>query len=325
MILVGSRAANRFYPNEFPNPKDYDVICNLPEDKQAIKDMLVRHKDNIRSAKMADSGRYYRVKFKTGESFEFELPVDGDNKESVESMQYGAYLTTIPGIGTINLPDPNDLFWLKWAHVVRPIKFDKTIKDYFTLARATKVGIFNIEPTKPTEWAKIRRKEVERRYPVNVNLNQSNDEFFAKSQRLLGRVLEHDDLHRATKFWDVPLFEKMKSDKTKASVEKDIWDKWGIDTRLDAVREECFAIALERVVIPEYTKRHGNRPLSQIDDDLICGQFAQNAYEYALKRICTTLTSGWFRQFAINNYFGLLNPRKSYGESFKEWAILNGK
>ena len=53
-----------------------------------------------------------------------------------------------------------------------------------------------------------------------------------------------------------------------------------------------MVIALERYLIPMISKNH------------------ETSYHLALVRICTTLTKGWFRQFAIDNYPRLLNLDK---------------
>ena len=42
---------------------------------------------------------------------------------------------------------------------------------------------------------------------------------------------------------------------------------------------------------------------------------AKKAYYFALKKVCTTLTSGWFRDFAIDNFhqvFELFDASKMY-------------
>jgi len=71
------------------------------------------------------------------------------------------------------------------------------------------------------------------------------------------------------------------------------------------VDEEATVIALERKIIP-----------------IIKGESVEdvnlfNAYKWALMRICTNLTSGWFRDFAIDNYFEILNQwRPNYLEIF---------
>jgi hypothetical protein len=53
-----------------------------------------------------------------------------------------------------------------------------------------------------------------------------------------------------------------------------------------------MAIALERYLIPKISKNQ------------------ETSYRLALCRICTSLTKGWFRQFAIDNYLRLLNLDK---------------
>jgi hypothetical protein len=53
-----------------------------------------------------------------------------------------------------------------------------------------------------------------------------------------------------------------------------------------------MVIALERYLIPMISKNQ------------------ENSYKLALVRICTTLTKGWFRQFAIDNYPQLTNLDK---------------
>jgi hypothetical protein len=53
-----------------------------------------------------------------------------------------------------------------------------------------------------------------------------------------------------------------------------------------------MVIALERYLIPMISKNQ------------------MSSYQSALVRICTTLTKGWFRQFAIDNYPRLLNLDK---------------
>src|SRR5215469_14607824 len=53
-----------------------------------------------------------------------------------------------------------------------------------------------------------------------------------------------------------------------------------------------MAIALERYLIPMISKNQ------------------ETSYNLALIRICTTLTKGWFRQFAIDNYPRLSNLDK---------------
>jgi hypothetical protein len=58
--------------------------------------------------------------------------------------------------------------------------------------------------------------------------------------------------------------------------------------KLRGVLEEAQVLALERAVIP-----HGT------DKD--------KAFKIALEKVCTSVTSGWFREFAWENYDDVMN------------------
>ena len=69
----------------------------------------------------------------------------------------------------------------------------------------------------------------------------------------------------------------------------DLFQQIDYQTQLNCVKEEAMVIALERYLIPNISS-------NQV-----------TSYHSALTRICTYLTKGWFRQFAIDNYPRLLN------------------
>src|SRR3954452_11351710 len=75
-------------------------------------------------------------------------------------------------------------------------------------------------------------------------------------------------------------------------IKKSLFQKVDYQTQLNCVKEEAMVIALERYLIPMISKNH------------------ETSYHLALVRICTTLTKGWFRQFAIDNYPRLSNLDK---------------
>src|SRR3954453_2867189 len=75
-------------------------------------------------------------------------------------------------------------------------------------------------------------------------------------------------------------------------IKKSLFQKIDYQTQLNCVKEEAMVIALERYLIPMTSKNH------------------ESSYRSALVRICTTLTKGWFRQFAIDNYPRLSNLDK---------------
>jgi len=60
------------------------------------------------------------------------------------------------------------------------------------------------------------------------------------------------------------------------------------------VLEESYVIALERKIIPMLNGI--SEPISSKD-----------AFNWSLMRICTTLCSGWFREFATDNWSKIIN------------------
>lgn len=143
-----------------------------------------------------------------------------------------------------------------------------------------------------------RIKLTKQAYPQgNPKLNKSNMEFFDDP---VAKVYDHDFLHELYAYEDRPMFEKLKRPEQfdLAWCAKDLWDELTLEQQLQCVAEETYVIATERFMVPNNwdfaTKR---------------------AYYHALKKVCTTLTSGWFRDFAIDNFpevFNLYEGAKFY-------------
>mgnify|MGYP006391751869 FL=1 len=143
-----------------------------------------------------------------------------------------------------------------------------------------------------------RIKLIKEAYPQgNPKLNQTNEMFFDDPVK---KVYDHDFLHELYAYEDRPMFEKLKRPEQfdLAWCVKDLWDKLSQTQKLQCVAEETYVIATERFMVPN----GWNYP-------------PKKAYYFALKKVCTTLTSGWFRDFAIDNFpqvFGLFDASKMY-------------
>jgi len=135
-------------------------------------------------------------------------------------------------------------------------------------------------------------------YPQgNPNLNQSNEMFFDDP---VEKVYDHDFLHELYAYEDRPMFEKLKhkGEEGQAWCAKDLWQQLSQLQKLQCVAEESYVIATERFMVPN----GWNYP-------------TKKAFYFALKKVCTTLTSGWFRDFAIDNFpqvFELFDASKMY-------------
>ena len=150
------------------------------------------------------------------------------------------------------------------------------------------------------KYYKLRKSEAEKRFKENhrtPKLNISNEDFFKISGKSEGRVFVHDDLHEIVKHFDKPIYEMLKKEENfeMAWCEKDMFFDLPFDYQIKCVQEEAYVIALERYIIP----KEGN-----FEDFFWC-------YKRALMRICTTLCSGFFRDFAIENYNLIIDQYKS--------------
>lgn len=123
----------------------------------------------------------------------------------------------------------------------------------------------------------------------NPNLNQSNMDFF---DDVVDKVYDHDFLHELYAYNNQPMYELLKypEKESLAWCEKDLWDKLTYDQQIKCVCEETYVIATERFMVPNNWKY--SLPV---------------AFNKALLKVCTTLTSGWFRDFAIDNYITILD------------------
>jgi len=124
--------------------------------------------------------------------------------------------------------------------------------------------------------------------PGGWTMRVSNEAFFQDFKYPWLRVHGHDELHRATCYGAQPLYRELKDDQALAFVPRQGFERLPHADRIRLVREECYALALERVLIPA--------------GDLGEPCDAGRAFRHSLRRICTTLARGWFRDFAIDHY-----------------------
>lgn len=115
-----------------------------------------------------------------------------------------------------------------------------------------------------------------------VNLSYESDQFFKDA---VVRKYDHDSIHASVAFGDEPLYLQTLKDGHSVAVDsKKMWSM-GFDNLINLFREEIYATALERIIIPsEYTASRGR------------------AYQWALRRTITSLTKGRSAEFIVDNF-----------------------
>ena len=120
------------------------------------------------------------------------------------------------------------------------------------------------------------------------------EEFFTNTVQ---RKYDHDSLHASIAYYDEPLFNAILRDGEAVAVDRAKFDALSFDDKCRLVREEVYATALERKVIPSDYAEHPLR-----------------AYRWALEKTVTSFSKGWFPMWIVENIHagGLLKPDVDY-------------
>lgn len=229
------------------------------------------------------------VKYLDGQILECEIAWEGSTGESLIQLCQQ------------NLLNPLDVVYtLKMSH--RYLKdsphFLKTMKDIKLLREFGAVI-----PECLVEWLVVRKKETY--HYQHPNLNRDKADFFDT----VGVVYtyDHDSIHEAVKLFDKPAYSYFKPDDKEVWCSKDLFFGCDEEIKLAAVFEESCVLAVERSLVP-YD--------SWDKEDW--------AFKKALEKVCTSITSGWFREYAWENYEQVLQMKKDLGEHFLKERFDSG-
>jgi hypothetical protein len=157
--------------------------------------------------------------------------------------------------------------------------FLKTMTDIHVMRKAGAVI-----PIELIDWLKLREDETY--YYKHPNLNQDKGNFFDTPN--VTYVYDHDSIHKVVAIGEVPAYTKFLVGEVRTSKKK--FDKLPLTDKLNAVLEEAMVLAVERSLIYEHRKG-----VVTLDKEY-------SVWEYSLQKVCTSITSGWFREFAWEHY-----------------------
>ena len=186
----------------------------------------------------------------------------------------------IPGVGICNVMSMQGLAVMKRSHLWRERNFDKHITMYHKHLEKH-LNYSSLELGILEERTKLSYELFGNRHP---NLNQSNKDFFDDK---VVKKFDHDWIHELVAYYDRPLFERLKhrGEEQSAWCAKDLWFRLPERDKTRCVAEEAHVIACERFMIPNDWQYSSKK-----------------AYYQAVRKVCTTLCSGWFRDWAIDHF-----------------------
>lgn len=290
MILLGSRALRLRAPGLLSRPpKDFDFLCYEHE----FKDWLKANEARVKPDKVYREGQKWIVEAAT--PCEFELIEPNTSSELLAWAIRADRDTFKTSMGLV--PSLDMLFTLKKSH--RYLKdsphFWKTALDYHRL----KAFGAKVRP----EWAdfvKLREKETYARQK-HPKLNVKKNDFFRDDG--LTYVYDHDTIHLSVAIDpEKPAYTKYMRDGQEVNWDRDKFFALPEEVRLQGVVEEAAVLAIERSLVPHpgvWTPEY--------------------AWRFALSKVCTSITSGAFREYAFENVFQVLALYpKDYWDKFQK-------
>ena len=217
------------------------------------------------------------------EGYEVHLTSDLNNAKVAEVYGTGT-LTQGPNDVKILVLKPAGLMDIIYSHLHRDLKFDLQMMRYLSLKSTwAQAGNFVVHnDTFVEERIRLTKEKYGDKTP---SLMKTVDDFFDDA---VSKKYDHDLIHDYVAFEPEPMYRKLQAEDGTVFCHAELWNKLTYTQKLQCVAEEAFVIAIERYIIP-------------LDMPY------KSAYRNALRRICTTLTGGWFRRFAIDNYAEIMN------------------
>lgn len=237
----------------------------------------------------------FKIHIKSHTDWDVISEEDSDSKLRIERshpefLNNGAMAKKYASSEMVTLPDGTNAYVMsmpglavmKRSHLWRNLNFDKHITHFH------KHGLAQALPMADQEDLRARLELTWQEFKTwRPNLRQSVDKFFDDA---VVKVYNHDYLHELYAHEDKPMYYKMQRDHSSAWCEKDIWETFTHQQKINCISEECYVIATERLLVPNQWQ-YGFR----------------QAYFKALTKVCTTLCSGWFRAYAIDHYPDVVN------------------
>lgn len=287
---------------------DLDIICSMEDYFQFHK--YLSSKGLVRVCHPI--GKYiHKLVLKSGLILEINIPSSNSSNQEMMNIVFNKNsnyvkhnpildeLCIFPEGINVRYASIELLYILKKSH--RYLRnspfFKKTRKDFFLLQRV--INRENLNTQHLNFFLEHREKETYNY--THPKLNVSNNTFFSDDNVVY--KYDHDSLHEAIKFLTFPAYTYFKPKENDVYCSEEKFNNCSDIIKLHSVLEESIVLSLERSIIPyNYTSQ----------DSL------DKMFKYSLEKVCTSITSGWFREYAYVNYDKVI-------ELYNQYKRVDGK
>jgi hypothetical protein len=272
MILIGSRALALRAPSVLlRQPKDFDFVATQMEADKWVE--ANRHKVQATKIYPEKDGKKLIVEGST--NIEFDIIQPGTSSAMLQQMVEGHSESIETPFGWV--PSFDMLFTIKCSHkyLKNSPHFWKTATDYHIMKR---MGA----QVRPEYEAFLKLREKETYTYTHPKLNVKKDDFFKDDA--IQYVWDHDTIHQSVARFERPAYTYYMEDGAQVNCSKAKFFEIDQSIRLAGVVEEAAVLAIERSLVPHPGVMTPER-----------------AWKFALAKVCSSITSGWFRAFAYDH------------------------
>jgi len=246
---------------------------------------------------IGSTAMYYHFHKEVREPKDLDLIVSSSNRPDYIGMGMDIYshpsLDTWVGEGH-RVATIDELYTIKVSHSYWELKngsWDKHISDLRFLKKKGAHLDLLLHNELYAVWSYLHG-------PKRTNLSMEKDDFF---QDAVTRIYDHDSIHESVAYGEEALYNQVLRDGS--TVDIDPQKMWGLgyDNLIRLFREEVYATALERVLIPRNYKASPGA-----------------AYRWSLRRTITSLTKGRSARFIVDNFDQFAQPEDYLSRHLKK-------
>ncbi|AHY25102.1 hypothetical protein AVV36_gp140 [Pectobacterium bacteriophage PM2] len=299
ILVIGSRALHNhgFIGSDEIKNSDWDFIADQASWNSFKGRMLGAHvkvdNPDVQAFKCMHNGRetYFEAYIVPAITNVNELMGTLTEKDLTSSYELLKYAET-----NIKKDNLTEFYWAS-PEMCLAIKMSHRFKKNNPFFRKTMQHIrflrnkgVKLNPTLEKIMLKRQKETLSYNHP---NLNVSKDAFFKDDIY----TYDHDTIHEAVALTQQPAYKFYMKDGSQVLTDKEKFFSLPEEIKLAGVYEETCVLALERSQIPNNFQNVSS----------------EHSFLMALEKVCTSITSGWFREYAWENYFKVLAMYKSLG------------
>ena len=301
-IVIGSRALEMHGVDIGRKPRDLDLLGDRESVVKWMGSKYPGYEFTEETLLCPYGGKLHFFNKELDIHIELDCTDDvGHNKRLLEAIYYSGKFAHYSADDTY-YAKPEWIRWFKESHKYKKDSphFWKTRRDLELLRK------YNL----PKHSEALMKEREELTYTNKLpNLNQGSKTFFREEDGFY--KYKHDDIHKAISVLPVPAYTLYMKNDSEVMCSKDKFFQQSETVRLLGVLEEAGVLCLERSLIPFNFEPHQDK-----------------AFMMALSKVCTSITGGWFREYAYDNVFKVLYLydtifRDVFVDKFKK-ALYNG-